>query len=73
VVKPVAKTSLEVRGSVDGARLVILIQRRPERSRIGCSSTKLVLVDVGVVKIVVMKVLLLAPDSPRSVSETSEQ
>ena len=52
---------------------MILIQCRSERSRLGSSPTKLVVVGVGVVQIIVVKVLLLAPNSPGSISETSEQ
>jgi len=69
----VAKHSLKVGGSIDRARLMILIQCRSERSRVGGGPTKFVLVGVGVVKIVVVEGLLLAPDSPGSVGEASEQ
>lgn len=73
IVKPAPKHSLEVRSSIDRARRVILIQSRSERSRIGGGTTELVLVIVGVIEIVVVEGLLLAPDSPRSVGKTSEQ
>jgi len=68
-----AKHCLEVGCGIDRARRVILIQCRSERSRIGSCTTKFVLVVVGVVEIVVVEVLLLAPDSPRRVGKTGEQ
>lgn len=68
-----AKQSLKVGCSIDRAGLMILIQCRSERSRVGGGATKFVLVVVGVIEIVVVEVLLLAPDSPDRVGQTSEQ
>lgn len=73
IVKPMATLPLEVRSSVDGARLMILIKGRPKRCRIGAIATNFVLVVVGIVQIIVVKGLLLSPDTPSSVGETSEQ
>jgi len=52
---------------------MILIQCGTERSRIGRGSTKFVLIGVGVVQIVVVKILLLAPDAPNGVGQPSKQ
>ena len=67
IVKPVSRQYLEVGGSIDGTWLMVLIQCRSERSRVGGRTTELVLVVVGIICIVVMESLLPAPDSPCSV------
>jgi len=52
---------------------MILIQGGAERSRVGRSPAELILVDVGVVQIIVVESLLLAPNSPSSVGQTRKQ
>lgn len=53
---------------------MILVQGRAERRGIGSRGrTGLVLVEVGVVQVIVMKVLLLAPDSPGGISQSSKE
>jgi len=51
-----------------------LIQSGTERSVVRFwIGTELVLVDIGVVEIIVVRILLLAPDTPGSVSQASEK
>jgi hypothetical protein len=52
---------------------MVLIERGPERSGVGRSSTEFVLVVVGVVQIIIMDVLFLSPNSPGSVCQASKQ
>jgi len=52
---------------------MVLIQCGTERGRISGGSTEFVLVDIRVIQIIVVKILLLAPNSPGGVGETGEQ
>ena len=65
---------LKVGCCIDWSGLMILVQSRPERGVVGASGcTKFVLVGVGIVEVIIMKVLLLAPDTPSSVCQSRKQ
>lgn len=67
-------SNLKVGCRVDRTWLVVLIQGRSERGGIGSGgSAGFVLIEVGVVEIIVVKVLLLAPDAPGSVSQSGKK
>jgi predicted metalloprotease len=52
---------------------MILVESRSERSGIGRRAAEFILVVVGIVEVIVVKILLLAPDSPGSVGQTGKQ
>lgn len=65
---------LKIGCCVDWTGLMILIKGRPERCRVRASGcAEFVLVEIGVIQILIVEILLLSPDAPSSVGQSSEQ
>jgi len=64
---------LEIGCRVDRARVVVLVECALEGCLVVGRGAELLLLGIGVIEIVIVEILLLAPDPPCCESESTEQ